>query len=396
MITAVRCIEGETIEITEFFLLDSGDPLMPEEGGLGPIVKVVESDGSLISESIAVVGEEVGSWSTTVSIPFFNLDDEVTVFAEWTFVDDLGIKTKLRQQVIVEPVSVNRPTDPVVCIPDSDDPNAVEYYSLCVPVQYREGMNIEIKLYLHNLLLSVKRLDSEGVSIVRTASNFIELSIPVQGFPERLEPHSLVVRVQRNSTAGYDTYQYKLWAITPQIMVAASLVRDYIDKARLKNVIPELEYTEADMCSYLYRGLQLFNQKGPRITDFTGTNMQGTLLDPWVTCSCYYALAAQLQAEGAMAFDFSGQTVSVNMDRSPAIESALGRVESLISDQVMATKKLLGRAGIYIGDGSVGGKFISGAKQMGVIGVTFSPTTKWGSGIGNAMRSWHRSHYGIR
>lgn len=396
MITAVRCVEGETIDITEFFLLDSGEPLLPQEGELGPTVKVLEADGSLIHETIAVVGEAVGSWSATVSMPFFNLEDEVTVFAEWTFIDDLGIKIKLRQQIIVEPVSVTRATDPVVCIPDSDDPNAVEYYSLVVPVQYHEGMNIEIKLYLHNLLLSVKNLTSTGVSIVRVASNFLELSVPVQGFPERLEPHSLVVKVQRKSTAGHDIYTYKLWAITPQIMVASSLVRDYLDKARLKNVIPELEYTEADMCSYLYRGLQLFNQKGPRITDFTGTNMQGTLLDPWVTCSCYYALAAQLQAEGAMAFDFSGQTVSVNMDRSPAIESALGRVESLISDQVAATKKLLGRAGIYTGDGSVGGKFISGAKQMGVIGVTFSPTTKWGSGIGNSMRSWNRSHYGIR
>lgn len=121
-------------------------------------------------------------------------------------------------------------------------------------------------------------------------------------------------------------YTFKLWAVTPSVLSAATQLEDFINKARSSNVIPELEYTTADLIQYLHRGLSMFNVFRPQLTQFTGMNMQGMILSGWLDCSSYYALVSQLGAEGSMAFDFSGQTVQLNVDRTPAIESVLGRI----------------------------------------------------------------------
>lgn len=389
----MRCIEGETINILDSFIDDLGQPIMPEEGGIGPEVRLVEADGSIIGEAIAIVGEAIGTWTATFSIPVLELDDEVVVYAEWYLTDSYGLRHKHRQDIIVEPVSVHRPTDVVICMSDSD---VTEYYTVLIPTAYREGADVKINLYLNNSLLSRRSVSNDDAQVVRKASNYFELYVPVVGNPLKLEPHSLQIHVQRPNANSYDLYTYKLWATTPQMHICSSLIEDHINKARLQNVIPELEYSPADLCSYMYRGLALFNKLGPRLTAFTGTNMQGILMDAWVTCSCYYALGAQLQAEGALAFDFSGQTVSLNMDRSPTIESALGRIEQVISEQVVNTKKLLARAGINSGDGSVGGGVIDGSRNYGVLGMAFAPTTRLGSGVVNGSKAWNRAHYGIR
>tara|TARA_Y100001963_G_C6639462_1_gene380193 strand:- start:314 stop:829 length:516 start_codon:yes stop_codon:yes gene_type:complete len=158
-------------------------------------------------------------------------------------------------------------------------------------------------------------------------------------------------------------------------MLACAMVESYINRARLDNVIPELEYTQQDLVYYLHRGLNLLNQMGPRITAYTGMDMRGVLLNMWVTCATYYALGAQLQAEGALAFDFGGQTTNFNVDRSPSIEAALGRVEQEL-ERVKESKILLAKAGYISGDGSLADNYISGAKNFGVLGITNSPTTK--------------------
>lgn len=388
----MRCVEGETINLSCSFLDYESRPLIPSDGSMGPVVTIIEKDRSIISEAVAVVGEVVGTWEATFSIPILELDDELTVSAEWNFEDSDGIKYRTTQEVIIEPQSVHRPSDIVVCMAD---PEISEYYTVIVPTQYKQGMDVKIRLFLNNQLLSARSIADDDARIVRETSSYFELMVPVVGSPRKLEPHMVQIYVKRPNVGNYDMYQYKLWATTPQVHVAVSLVEDYINKARLENVIPQLEYTTPDLVSYLYRGLALFNRLGPRLSAFTGTNMQGILLDNWVTCGCYYALAAQLQAEGALAFDFSGQSVSLNMDRSPGIESALGRIEQVISDQILSTKKLLSRAGVFQGDGSIGGGFIDGSKQSGVIGYAFAPTTRLGAGVVNGSKAWNVAHYSI-
>lgn len=131
----------------------------------------------------------------------------------------------------------------------------------------------------------------------------------------------------------------------------------------------------------------MFNQYPPSVTSFTGMNMQGMLLESWVICSSYVALSTQMLAEGAHAFEFSGQDVNFNVDRTPSLEAALGRIQEQIEGTVKPYKKLLGKASIEGGDGSIGAQAISAGRAFGRTSILNSPTSKLGRGLGPWIRS---------
>jgi hypothetical protein len=155
-----------------------------------------------------------------------------------------------------------------------------------------------------------------------------------------------------------------------------SFLEDFLNKSKIEQVIPELAYTDGDLINYLERGLNLFNMIGGEVTGFTGTNMQGVLFDAWVTCASYYALGAQLMAEGSLAFDFSGQGVSLNVDRTPQLDSALGRIEGLFDSRILPMKKSLWKQGYISGDGSQGRGLMHNSSNIGTLGITNAATTR--------------------
>jgi hypothetical protein len=118
----------------------------------------------------------------------------------------------------------------------------------------------------------------------------------------------------------------------------------------------------------------MFNTVGVT-TSFDGTNMQGALLDAHVTCSCFYALSSQLIAEGSLSFDFSGQ-ISLNVDRTPQLDSAIGRIESKIQDVIIPMKKQITQQGFFGGDGSVGNTAMRNPYSQGILSLINAPTTR--------------------
>lgn len=392
----MRVTEGGILPITQTFLDDDGLPLQPTEFGAGPLVRAITGDGEILFEGSAAPDLTPGSWTCDVAYPVMGLEDELPVTVIWVFDSEQG-RERVSQQVVVEPESRKRITNITAYF---DEPGETVYYEVTVPWVIRDGDKLKMVLSLNNEIIGrYTNLDTD-VELVAKLSDRTTYRLPLSGWPPIVAPYSLSARIDPvNPITGnmVRNTQYTLWTMNPQIGVAMTMLQDFIDRARLENVIPELEYVESDLLGYLYRGLAMFNSLPPRATNFTGVNMQGPMLDAWVTCASIHALAAQFLAEGSLAFDFSGQTVSLNMDRTPAIEATLGRLENQLNTIVMPYKKLLGRAGEFEGDGSIGGRRVDGAQKMGVLGVTVSPTTRYGaSSIHGQQRMWMRAHYGIR
>ena len=158
-------------------------------------------------------------------------------------------------------------------------------------------------------------------------------------------------------------------------MLTMSQLEDYLNKSRIENIIPELRYTTGDLVGYMERGLNIFNMIA-HPTYFNGLNMQGVMLDAHLLCSSYYALSAQLLAEGSLAFDFSGQGVSLNVDRTPQLEAALGRMEGLLDSRITPLKKELYKNGFLSGDGSFGAQNMNNPYAKGTLGVMNAATTR--------------------
>jgi len=370
-----RVVEGETLSIKEEFLDSMDDPLQPADGSAGPEVILYDIRGekpAVVAQVTATPDAMPGLWAVDLGVPVLDLKDLTTFSVVWRFVDDDLDTHTLKHPLLVEPSAQNRVTDIVI---QSRTGAKINFF---LPFPYNKDEHLVTMTLSKGNSYLIDQLDITDVSVkTRVGEEMTKVTMPAVLDDKNLEPHVLIVDYEHINTNRLESMTYKVWAVTPQVLMAASMIEDHINKARLQNVIPELEYTQQDILTYLHRGLMLFNQIAPRLTAFTGMNMQGVILQAWITCSTYYALSAQLQAEGAMAFDFSGQTVNLNVDRSPSIEAALGRIEGQISDQVKETKKLLAKAGVISGDGSQGARLISGAMTFAKLGITNSPVTKY-------------------
>jgi hypothetical protein len=389
--SVITCIEGSVFSHIEVILDEFDQPVIPIEGSPGPKVRLFDTDKSIIVEQYATVdAAEPGAWRVDLPIPKMGLTDSKNLRCVWLMRSDDMETYKITHTIQVTPETEERLGE-VIAVEGRD-----YHLTVVLPIRLRQGKAIvpanvnkglpaqpavegdllSFSLYRNNQPLMEHLPHTDSSVKLSVYSNKVVAKIPNVAGTAKLEPLLLYVEHTPVDAFTSTSYSFKTWIITPQILLAANSLEQFINKARIQNVVPELEYTQSDLVEYLSRGLNLFNSFPPQLTAFTGTNMQGMLLDGWLQCSAYYALAAQLQAEGAMAFDFSGQDVSLNVDRTPSIEAALGRVESALNENVKPMKKLLAKAGVNSGDGSQGGRFIDGSSQLGVLSLTNAPTTR--------------------
>lgn len=391
MSTSHKCVEGTTVSIIEIFLDEFDQPVIPANTTSGPVVRLYDTDKAVIAEvSASVDPQEPGAWRADIPVPKMELRDQKDLRCVWLLKSEDNETFKSTHILQVSPQSEERTGD-VTVITGRD-----MYMTVVLPFGFNPakpkqeanilkgipavpgepGDTMTFSLYRNNKMLMEHLPWNDPSVTMERFSNKTVVRIPNAMGDAKMEPGLLLVEHMPRDAFNFNQYTFKVWAVTPQVLVAASQLEAYINKARVQNIIPELDYTQTDLFEYLARGLNLFNSLPPQLTAFNGANMQGLILDAWLQCSAYYALAAQLQAEGALAFDFSGQSVSLNIDRTPSIESALGRIETAINDHVKPAKKLLARAGINSGDGSQGGHFIDGSSQLGALSVINAATTR--------------------
>lgn len=383
-------IEGELITLRETFLDDFEEPLEPANTESGVYVAIFR-DKNVVMQGIAVrdANGVPGDWVVSFTLPKMGIESRIAVTAVFELNADDRSTHKSRQKFFIDPAEERRATDIIFVIgsgselefsipqeytaPVAQIPANVGTGTPAVPAVV--GDELLVSLFHDNRPLYGEPRPPLPEWNIRASKRIGKTTIrcPMILAKNVFEPYQLMCTFRHDEDMLPLTYTFNVWPATPTILSAAAMLEDQINKARAANSIPELEWTQADLLQFLYRGLSMFNAYPPHITAFTGTNMKGVLLDAWLLCSAYYALDAQLQAEGQMAFDFSGQTTQLNVDRTPAIESAIGRLESAIQDRLKPLKVLLAQNGATGGDGSVGGGPISNPYQLGTLGLGHHP-----------------------
>lgn len=377
-----NAVDGTVITVTQKFLDDDTDaPLMAKPGY--PQVRLLDTDKNLLSSVVASPTTNLGEWTANLSIPNLGIADKTELRLVWRFLTTANEKVVEKDVVIVEPKVDIRVSDVVAIFGDPK-------FNLTLP-QYFGGTDTgEYQIYAGNNPVLEAPADLANPAFNKVTSvDRTNFTLPLVVPNASLQAYLVRVDITPAGIGNKKIYTYKLWAVTPQILKGMSFLEDFLNKAKIENTIPELQYTDGDLINYLERGLNLFNMAGSQPTSFTGTNMQGVLFDAWVTCASYYALGAQLMAEGALAFDFSGQGVSLNVDRTPQLDSALGRIESMIDGRIVPLKKALNQQGIISGDGSIGKGALRNSNSIGTLGLTNAATTRiHGVGMQFLGRKW--------
>lgn len=385
----ITTAEGSTFTVSAEFTDDDDNLLYPVAGY--PKVVLLDEEGDVLYSTVGLPDPQTpGLWSADITVPKLSLTAKTEMKVRWRFRAQTGEKLSEKERVIITPTVERRDSDIVIMHDDT-------FFTFVLPmaIDVTQGHTGSIKIYNNNDTLVPEMLFSDPQvkltpGVDRTQ---VRVNLPASGVVlAKLESYMCRIRVTLGdpATTDYITVSHNLWVLTPSILKAMSFIEAFLNKARVENVIPQLEWTPGDLLNYLERGLNMFNRL-VHITAFTGTNMQGMLFDAWMVCSCYWAISAQLLAEGALSFDFSGQGVSLNVDRTPQLDAALGRIEQDMDNRIVPFKKEIVKQGVIGGDGSNGGGPMRNPQAFGVLSLTNAPTTRInGLGLGSYGRVFRR------
>ena len=148
------------------------------------------------------------------------------------------------------------------------------------------------------------------------------------------------------SVNGETFYEFHfVYMISHKMLIAMNDLRRMIDKARNDDIIHQLQFTDIDLVHYIMKAMERINGAPPVFTNymFAGLPMQ------FNTCVTYAAaweaLNAQMLAEGVSNFEFSGQAVSLSVDRVSAYEAMFSRMDSWLNENLSKIKSLTIKSG---------------------------------------------------
>ena len=359
-----RVLEGSSFTASIEMRDEDDIAVIPAPGY--PKAVLLDDEKNIIGTYSSHPGTDEAMWESSISVPMFGLKKVTKYRIKWRCKSSTGEKYIFNDYVFIAPKVEERFSE-IVILPEESA------FSFVMPMVYKPEYAGTVSLYKDNIAqISALSLNDTTVDMDFSVDT-TEVTIATPDIAPSLQASLITVKAKYDGRTR--TYTYRLWKVTPQVLVASQMLEGFLNKARIENVIPELRYNEGDLLSYLERGLYFFNYTGYP-TGFNGMNMQGAILDSWLICSTYWAISSQLIAEGSLSFDFSGQGISLNVDRTPQLDSALGRIESRIQDTVIPLKKQLSRQGFIDGDGSVGSTSMRNPYSSGILQLSNAPTTR--------------------
>ena len=144
---------------------------------------------------------------------------------------------------------------------------------------------------------------------------------------------------------------------TKTVMYVAALKR-VMDKARNYDINPNLRFTDQELCCFLLLGLARINSAPPILTGWSLQQLPKYLEYMLLKCAEYEALSAWALAEGMSAFNFTGASTSLEVDRTGHIREKMNEAGKYIDENLSKIKDNLVRT-----------------SSAGVLSVAITPST---------------------
>lgn len=188
-----------------------------------------------------------------------------------------------------------------------------------------------------------------------------------------------------DGAGGDDIGTSQLWVINQNISSAMHELSASLQRAGRYPGLLESALTNADMVQFLKMGRDHFNSLGI-YSNFTMIGADGQMRRLWIACSMFWAAQSRKLEEAIKAFNFSGQSTSLEVDISGAYEGLMGEMQAFIEQNVPSYKRQLAQRGLLEGDGSTRAIMSSGRVPV-AIGSTMST-------VGNARFLYQGRYFG--
>lgn len=322
---------GETVEATAAFF-EEGNPVTPINPSSSPVYIVRDTQDDIVTFGVAAIGTD-NLYHTTFILPStasLSTEDKKYVI-EWDLQGSNGKNYKISEYFdVIHPLyniikekeiqKITLATLPLV---------------LTLPLPSTPDGVVSCKVYdqTSNIIFSIDLTNSGSYSdyLIYTAT------IPANTL---IENNEYIVIFDFTLGGEKSNFHQKINCIDIWSLARISDMRMYLDKVQ-KDIDLYTGYRDSDLYYHIHEGLNFLNMLWP-LSGWTLNNFKSTMAGSIYTligCACYTTLRAQYLAEGDSAFDYSGQPVSLTVDRSQYIESELGRWDSWINDILKPWKK---------------------------------------------------------
>lgn len=331
---------GSTFIIDMRFVGARGEPLIPK-GGRPVVYEIRDPDGAFVLGGPATQDSaDPARWFATVtlpdSLPARPASEKYAL--GWLFIADKE-RHQRTEFFVVESVGDNvfTATD-VLALKGGLIKDLVRVPSQ--PPQSVDTLNIDYLNYSGAKLYTVpKGLIEKAPS--SSAFDIFGYTLSTANLPPTafLTSDPLIANWQLGQNLDATNEIHFVYIVTPATLSLANDVRRSIDKARNEDINVNLQMTDLDLVHYLKMGMARINATPPAVSDYTIDTVPVRLRYALAQAALYEAMSAQYLAEGVSAFDFGGQSVTLTVDRSQYYESAMGRIQGYLDNELPKIKK---------------------------------------------------------
>ncbi len=174
----------------------------------------------------------------------------------------------------------------------------------------------------------------------RNSNGYVyEFNIPVLNITNSvwLDPYQIMIEYE--GPAGSDSELHPLYIMNMKMINTAMVLRQYLDKAKLIEIDPSLQWAPTELLQSVLEGAKFINGFPPDGTFWNMEAWPSTLDHFLMLASAFYALNMRYLAEGMQKFDFSGLNTQLTFDRTDAIQTKMAEIQGILEGQLPNAKK---------------------------------------------------------
>lgn len=259
--------------------------------------------------------------------------------------------------------------------------------SIVIP-QFYDHVGVEV--YKH--VGSVKVLAyTEVTDRVKTpdgyyCSAYIDTSISQNGLPvfETLLESYIVIWKYWNDARPNSVYRQtgRMFLVNASILSATDDLRSLINRSHATIAHEQdILFTVPVLLAFLRTGRDAFNGAYGVLTQFDMTDATSGIRQFWIWYSAIEALRSQYLAEGEKVFNFSGQAISLDVDRTSYYDQLASTIQSRMDNECKMFKQNLIKKGIITGTGNLENIGLR-LGAIGSVGINISPASNYSRFMG--------------
>lgn len=347
-----------------------------------PLWQIMNEDDEVIVSGTATAGVGAGEWVASFTIPsdYEPLDGQQD---EDLLLEVFGTDTARRERSTEREIRMLNYADdfipegliwfkgqPFKDVIASDGPIS----SLTAQIQNAAGEIIHVPSLTPGTARHVRNAsdvpDRFDVGRAPSLSYQTEVSAAAFDLPFSSVPYLIYYSFTANGQP--ETVVHQLYWTNNRVITLINRLKNYLDKARLTEIDPTMQWWDGEVVASTYEGLQYINGFPPEMTSWSQLDLPMSLETYWMYASAFHLLNTRYLAEGMTKFNFTGLNSTLDVDRTEALQYKMDEIKSFLDRLETAKKSAVKNNGPGTTDPTTGVQ--SGTKSIALLGLTSNPT----------------------